>query len=48
MGADISDIEFSAFLVIVFIIDLDADGLYRSMVYRSSSICRSIYILDGE
>ena len=46
--ADISDIEFGTFLVIVFIVGLDVNGLYRGMAYRSSCVCRSIYISNRE
>ena len=48
MGADIYDIKSGMFLVIVFIVDLDANGLYHSMANGASSICRSVYILDRE
>ena len=48
MGADICDIKFGTFLIVVFIIDLDADGLYCSMTNRASGVYRSIYISDRE
>ena len=48
MCANVSDIEFGTFLVIVFIVGLDANGLYCGMAYRSSSVCRSIYVSNRE
>ena len=48
MCANVSDIEFGAFLVIVFIVGLDANGLYRGMAYRTSRVRRSIYVSNGE
>ena len=46
--ADVSDVEFGTFLVIVFIMGLDANGLYRGMAYRSSSVRRSVYVSNRE